>query len=67
MDCSSNYSFSSSMDETASSMDGNPSGSMDNLPTEDHFQDELDGEGNFGQLLYPGAHLTYYENHVSVF
>lgn len=55
------------MDETASSMDGNPSGSMDNLPTEDHVQDELDSEDDFGQLLYPGAHLTYYESHLSVF
>ena len=70
MDSSSSYSFSSSssMDETASSMDGNSSGSIgseDSLPTEDHFQDdELDSEGNFGQPLYPGVRLTFFESHL---
>jgi hypothetical protein len=69
MDSSSSNSFSSSsMDETASSMDENSSGSEDNLPTEDHSQDdELDSEGNFDQPLYPGAHLTFFESHLSVF
>ena len=72
MDSSSSYSLSSSssssMDETASSMDGNTSGSIGSEATEDHFQDdELDSEGNFGQPLYPGAHLTFFESHLSVF
>ena len=27
----------------------------------------IDSEGNFGQPLYPGLHLTFYESHLSVF